>query len=69
MGEHAGKCNQRYLDCTRDISKQTCLVHGPRNYSLKCKLLNNYSIKYAAGTLFKEFRKEPTYAKKCTKNK
>ena len=41
----SGKCRERYLDHTKDISKNTCLIHGIRHSPYKCKVFGEFSFK------------------------
>ena len=47
MSESAVKRRKRYADQLKDISKLTCLIHGPGNSSYKCKFLGDFGTKYA----------------------
>ena len=38
MSESAGKRKKKYVDCPKDISKLTCIIHGPGNSSDECKV-------------------------------
>ena len=44
-GESAGKHQKRYVDFLKSESK-TYLIHGPGNYSDKCKVLGEFGDKY-----------------------
>ena len=46
MSDSAGKHIKRYLDHTRDRSKQTCLIHGPGHSLDECKFLGDFGSKY-----------------------
>ena len=61
----SGNCNQRYINCPRDISKLTFLIHGPGHFSEQWKLLDDFGIKYAVGRPFKDIRHEPTTTNIC----
>ena len=53
MGKLDGKRNQRYVDLPRDRSKLTCMIHEPRHYLEKCKILNEFITEHASGRPFK----------------
>ena len=47
MSERSDKFRKRYVDHPKDISKLTCLIHGPGHSSYECKVLGNFGSKYS----------------------
>ena len=60
MGKCSGRRKQNYIDCPRDQSKLTCLIHGPGNLSDEWKLLNDFGTEYSKVRTFKDHSQEPT---------
>ena len=48
IGKRADKRRQRYVDCTRERSKLTCLIHENGYSSEKCEVLNDSGARYVA---------------------
>ena len=63
MGSSSSKRNETYVDRTRDRTKTTCIINGLVQYSEKCKLRNDFGVRYSARTRFKLFQ-EHIYANK-----
>ena len=53
MGEISDKRRKKYVDLPLGKSK-TCLIHGLRNSSVKCKVLGEFGDKYAKGKTNKD---------------
>ena len=47
MSEGAVKLRKINVDHTKDISKYTCLIHGPGHLSDEFKFLGDFSSKYS----------------------
>ena len=45
MSESVVKRRKRYADQPKDISKLTCLIHGPGHSSDKLKVLDDFGTK------------------------
>ena len=41
------KHKQIYVDCTRDQSHLTCIIHEPGHSPDECKVLNDFGANYA----------------------
>ena len=47
MSERAGKHRKSYVYHLQDISKLTCLIHGPGHSSDEFKVLGDFGSKYS----------------------
>ena len=64
MSENDGKHRKRYIDHPKDISKTTCLIHGPIYSSEECKILGDFGNKHAKEKPTKYLRQETATRKK-----
>ena len=60
MDKRAGNHKQSFVGHMRERSKLTCMNRGNVYSSEHCKLLNEFSTRYAANRPFKEHRQEST---------
>ena len=58
ISEIAGNLIKRYIDRLKDISKLTCLIHGPGNSSDECEVLDEFGTKNSKGRPAKYLRQE-----------
>ena len=68
MSENAAKLREIYLDHPKDISKTTCIIHGPGHSSYEYKILGDFSSKYSKNNSTKDCGHYPVNRKKFNRN-
>ena len=69
MSESSGKRRKEYVDNPRDISKHTCITHGPGNSSGECKGLGYFGYKYSKISPTKDCGHDPSTKNNITDSK
>ena len=64
MSDISVKHRKMYVDHPKDISKHTCLIHGPGNSSYEFKVLGDFGSKQSKFSPNKERGHEPATKKK-----
>ena len=67
MVKRSGKRKQRYVYHPRDLSKLTCLIHGPLHSSDEFKVFNYFVTTYTKDRPFEGLRQDTTFKKKIGK--
>ena len=64
MSEISGKQRKRYVDHPKDISKLTCIIHGPVHSSDECMVLGYFGSTYYKSRNTKDRMQDPANKKK-----